>query len=84
MLTLRWTQTGKPGGSDRPAFAKRAGEAPFPVAEVIATRPVRYLVLGLVILLAIGFLALGVSVLNGDCSAGLRTCATTGTGTGRR
>jgi hypothetical protein len=66
------------------AFAKRAGEAPFPAAEVIVTRPVRHLVLGLVILLAIGFLALGVSVLNGECSAGHRTCAATGTGTGKR
>jgi hypothetical protein len=49
------------------AFARRAEGAPFPAAEVIATRPVRFLVLGLVILLAIGFLAFGISDVSGGC-----------------
>jgi hypothetical protein len=49
------------------AFARRAGGAPFPAAEVIATRPVRYLVLGLVLLLAVGILALGISNQSGGC-----------------
>jgi hypothetical protein len=51
------------------AFTRRAGRAPFPAAEVIATRPVRYLVLALIFLLAIGVLALGVSNLSGECPA---------------
>lgn len=46
------------------AFARRAGGAPFPAGEVIATRPVRFVVLGLIILLAVGFLALGITSLN--------------------
>jgi Protein of unknown function (DUF3040) len=61
------------------AFARRAGEAAIPPDEVIATRPVRYLVLALVILLALGFLALGISSLGGGCSAPAwhGTCTTT-------
>jgi hypothetical protein len=51
------------------AFARRTGGKPFPAAEVIASRPVRYLVLALVILLAVGVLAFGISDLNGGCSA---------------
>ena len=43
------------------AFARRAGGAPFPAAEVITTRPIRFLVLGVIILLALGFLAFGIS-----------------------
>ena len=46
------------------AFARRNREAPFPAAEVIAARPVRFLVLALIFLLAVGFLALGISSLN--------------------
>jgi len=49
------------------AFARRAEGAPFPAAEVIATRPVRFLVLGLVILLVLGFLAFGISDVSGGC-----------------
>jgi hypothetical protein len=49
------------------AFARRAGEAPFPEAEVIAARRVRFLVLGLVILLALGFLAFGIRDVSGGC-----------------
>jgi Protein of unknown function (DUF3040) len=48
-------------------FARRAGGAPFPAAEVIATRPVRFLILGLVILLAVGILAFGISNQSGGC-----------------
>jgi hypothetical protein len=51
------------------AFARRAGEAPFPAAEVIATRPVRYLVLALIVLLTVGFIALGINSLQGGCAA---------------
>lgn len=51
------------------AFARRARGAPFPVAEVIAGRPVRFLVLALVVVLAAGFLAFGIGVLNGGCSS---------------
>jgi hypothetical protein len=51
------------------AFARRARDAPFPVAEVITGRPVRFLVLALVILLAVGFLAFGIGVLHGGCSS---------------
>ena len=54
-------------GSSYAAFARRVGEAPFPAAEVIAIRPVRFLVLGLVILLALGFLAFGISDVSGGC-----------------
>jgi|HubBroStandDraft_2_1064218.scaffolds.fasta_scaffold1110164_2 hypothetical protein len=49
------------------AFARRSEGAPFPAAEVISTRPIRFLVLGLIILLALGFLAFGVSDLSGGC-----------------
>jgi hypothetical protein len=49
------------------AFARRAEGAPFPAAEVITTRPTRFVVLGLIILLALGFLAFGVSDLRGGC-----------------
>ena len=49
------------------AFARRSEGAPFPAAEVIATRPVRFLVLGLVILLVLGFLAFGISDVSGGC-----------------
>ena len=51
------------------AFARKARGAPFPAAEVIAGRPVRLLVLALVILLAVGFLAFGIGVLHGGCSS---------------
>jgi hypothetical protein len=51
------------------AFARRAQGTPFPVAEVITGRPVRFLVLALVILLAVGFLAFGIGVLHGGCSS---------------
>jgi hypothetical protein len=51
------------------AFARRARGAPFPAAEVITGRPVRFLVLALVVLLAVGFLAFGVGVLHGGCSS---------------
>jgi hypothetical protein len=51
------------------AFARRARGAPFPAAEVITGRPVRFLVLALVILLAVGFLAFGIGVLHGGCSS---------------
>ena len=51
------------------AFARRARDAPFPAAEVITGRPVRFLVLALVILLAVGFLAFGIGVLHGGCSS---------------
>ena len=50
-------------------FARRARGAPFPAAEVITGRPVRFLVLALVIVLAVGFLAFGIGVLNGGCSS---------------
>ncbi len=49
------------------AFARRAQDAPFPAAEVITGRRVRFLVLALVIVLAVGFLAFGVGVLHGGC-----------------
>jgi hypothetical protein len=51
------------------AFARRARGAPFPAAEVITGRPVRFLVLILVIALAVGFLAFGIGVLHGGCSS---------------
>jgi hypothetical protein len=51
------------------AFARRARGAPLPAAEVIPGRPVRFLVLALVVLLAVGFLALGMGVLHGGCSS---------------
>lgn len=65
------------------AFTRRTGGAPFPPVEVIRTRPVRYLVLALVLILAISFLAFGVSSLSGGCSAAHSRCAssiTTSTG----
>jgi hypothetical protein len=68
------------------AFTRRAGRAPFPAAEVIATRPVRFLVLALITLLAIGFLALGISGLGGSCPASASawhgTCTITATTSG--
>jgi hypothetical protein len=51
------------------AFARRAGGASFPAAEVISTRPVRYLVLALVVLLATGLVALGITSTGGGCAA---------------
>jgi hypothetical protein len=51
------------------AFARRARGAPFPAAEVITARTARFLVLALVIVLAVGFLAFGIGVLNGGCSS---------------
>jgi len=67
------------------AFARRAGAAPFPAAEVIATRPVRFLVLGLVILLALGFLAFGISAVSGGCPTAVwhGVCAATAATPGR-
>ena len=61
------------------AFARRAGEAPFPPAEVIATRPVRFLVLGLIVLLALGFLAFGIGDVSGGCPSAVwhGVCAAT-------
>jgi DUF3040 family protein len=50
------------------AFARKARGAPFPEAEVITGRPVRFVALALIILLAVGFLAFGVGVLHGGCS----------------
>jgi hypothetical protein len=63
------------------AFARRSREAPFPAAEVIATYPVRFLVLGLVILLAVGFLAFGISASSGGCPTAVwhAVCAPTAT-----
>ena len=60
------------------AFTRRTGEAPFPAAEVIATRPLRFLVLTLIVILAIGVVALGISS-HSDCSAPVwhGICATT-------
>jgi hypothetical protein len=67
-------------------FARQAGRAPFPAAEVIATRPVRFLVLGLVILLAVGILALGISGQSGGCPSaswhGVCASAENGAGSG--
>jgi hypothetical protein len=51
------------------AFARKARGAPFPEAEVITGRPVRFVALALIILLAVGFLAFGVGVLHGGCSS---------------
>jgi hypothetical protein len=51
------------------AFALRARDAPFPAAEVITGRPVRFLVFALVIVFAVGFLAFGIGVLHGGCSS---------------
>lgn len=61
------------------AFTRRAGGAPLPAAEVIAPRPVRYLVLGVVILLALGFLAFGISDVSGGCPSAVwhGVCAAT-------
>jgi hypothetical protein len=61
------------------AFARRAEGASFPAAEVIATRPVRFLVLGLVILLALGFLAFGINDVSGGCPSAVwhGVCAAT-------
>jgi hypothetical protein len=66
------------------AFTRRAGGAPLPAAEVIATRPVRFLVLALIVLLAIGVLALGVSSTSGGCAAPAwhGTCTSTATTSG--
>jgi hypothetical protein len=67
------------------AFARRAEGAPFPAAEVIATRPTRFLVLGLVILLALGFLAFGISDVSGGCPSAVwhGVCAATAGTPGR-
>ena len=72
-------------GSSYAAFARRVGEAPFPAAEVIAIRPVRFLVLGLVILLALGFLAFGISDVSGGCPTAVwhGVCAATTATPGR-
>ena len=51
------------------AFARRAKGSALPAVEAIAGRPVRYLVLGLIFLLAVGFLAFGINDLRGGCSA---------------
>ncbi len=51
------------------AFTRKARGAPFPAAEVITGRPVRFLVLALVIVAAVGFLVFGIGVLNGGCSS---------------
>ena len=61
------------------AFARRAGGAPFPAAEVITTRPIRFLVLGVIILLALGFLAFGISDTSGGCPSAVwhGVCAAT-------
>jgi hypothetical protein len=61
------------------AFTRRAGGAPLPEAEVIAPRPVRFVVLGVVILLALGFLAFGISDLGGGCPSAVwhGVCAAT-------
>ena len=48
-------------------FARRARGAPFPAAEVIPGRPVPYLVLAIIVLVAVGFLAFGIGVLHGGC-----------------
>jgi Protein of unknown function (DUF3040) len=58
------------------AFTKRTGGAPFPAAEVIGTRQLRHLVLALIFLLALGILVLGITTLNGHCTAGRGTCST--------
>ena len=52
-------------------FARRAGGAPFPEAEAVAVAqpPYRFVVLGLILLLAVGFLAFGINDLKGGCSA---------------
>jgi hypothetical protein len=55
------------------AFSARTGAAPRPAREVITGRPVRHLVLALVLLSAMGFLAVGFSQLNGKCTVGNRT-----------
>jgi hypothetical protein len=65
------------------AFTKRTWGAPFPTVEVIGARPIRHLVLALILLLAIGFLVLGISDLNGGCTARHGTCAITTTTRGR-
>jgi Protein of unknown function (DUF3040) len=66
-------------------FARRAGDAPFPAAEVIYAFPVRFLVLGLVVLLAVGFLAFGINDARDSCptAAWHAVCTTTGTTPGR-
>jgi hypothetical protein len=60
-------------------FTRQAGGAPFPAAEAIAQRPYRFLVLGLIFLLAVGFLAFGINDLKGGCpaSAWHGVCTTT-------
>lgn len=64
------------------AFGKRTGGTPMPAVEVIPARPVRHLVLAAVLVLAIAFLAVGISQLNPGCTPGNRACgpisATTG------
>jgi hypothetical protein len=63
------------------AFTRRAKEAPFPAAEVITTPPLRFLVLALIVVLAIGVLALGISSFSGGCAAPAwhATCTSTAT-----
>jgi hypothetical protein len=63
------------------AFTRQARGAPFPAAEVIATRPIRFLVLALIAVLAIGVVALGISSSNGGCAerAWHATCTSTAT-----
>jgi hypothetical protein len=61
------------------AFTRRTGGAPLPETEVIAPRPVRFLVLGVIILLALGFLAFGISDVSGGCPSAVwhGVCAAT-------
>ena len=61
------------------AFTRRAGGAPLPEAEVIPSRPVRFLVLGVIILLALGFLVFGISDVSGGCPSAVwhGVCAAT-------
>ena len=51
------------------AFTRRARGAPFPPAEVIATRPLRFLILALIVLLGIGVLAFDIGSSSGGCAA---------------
>jgi hypothetical protein len=65
------------------AFTRRARGAPFPAAEVIATRPLRFLVLALIVLLALGVLALGISSSTGCAAPGWHAvCTSTATTSG--
>jgi hypothetical protein len=64
------------------AFTRRTREAPFPAVEVIRTLHVRYVALVLAVLLAISFLAFGISSLSGNCAVS-RCAASTTTSAGR-